>query len=160
MIAYPDLMWWPGWHKQQLAWLEADAVARNRGEVARSEDGVQAVIEHGIKVSSCLNKHPLWTNKINITNLGWIKCPFLHSRHEIHPEMWSKSINVQPTVCAGPGYEQTRPALIVQRIAASSGEIIVRHNLRDCEVIMESRPIEGQAPVKEIILVFIIIKWF
>ena len=39
----------PGRHKKQLARLEEDTVAGHGGEVARSEDGIQAVIEHGVE---------------------------------------------------------------------------------------------------------------
>ena len=47
----------PSRHKQQLAGLEADAVAGHGGAVARSEDRVQAVMEHGVKRPRSLNRN-------------------------------------------------------------------------------------------------------
>ena len=47
----------PSRHKQQLARLEADAVAGHGGEVARSEDRIQAVMEHGVKRPRSLNRN-------------------------------------------------------------------------------------------------------
>ena len=47
----------PSRHKQQLAGLEADAVAGHGGEVARSEDRIQAVIEHRVERPRSLNRN-------------------------------------------------------------------------------------------------------